>query len=128
MKQAIKVHEEKCDKSDLMCNINNKQESIPNHLYSMMHVLEDGFSIMMYGGTHDTNMFNGCVHRKHAVRLVLNNGIGVMRHESLYHSGAKSRQRSSGFVKANLRLFMCLWPFIEKNQCNIHVGTTDGAV
>ena len=88
MKQAMKVYEEKCDKSDLMCTNNKKQESIPNPSYSMMHALKDGFSIMMYSSTHDTQMSNGCVHRKHAVRLILNKGIRVMWHESLYHSGA----------------------------------------
>ena len=66
-KQAMKVHEEKCDKSGLMCNINKKQESIPNPSYSIMHALEDDFSIMMYSVTHDTTMFNGCVYRKHTV-------------------------------------------------------------
>ena len=44
----------------------------------MMHVLEDGFIIMVYSGTHDTNMINGCVHRKHVVRLILNKEMGAM--------------------------------------------------
>ena len=57
----------------------------------MMHALEDGFISMMYSCTYDTNMFNGCVHRKHADRLILNKEMGVMWYESLYHSGVKSR-------------------------------------
>ena len=72
IKQAMKVHEEKYDKSDLMCNINKNKKSIPNPSYSMMHALGDSFRIMMYSGTYDTNIFNGCVHRKHAARLILN--------------------------------------------------------
>ena len=64
MKRAMKVHEEKCDKIDLMCNIDKKQETIPNPSYSMMHALEDGFSIIIYSDTHDTNMSNSCVYRK----------------------------------------------------------------
>ena len=51
-----------------------------------------------------------------------------MWHESLYHSGAKSRAGPSGFVKTDLRLFMHLWPKIANNQRNITVGTNDGMV
>ena len=57
-----------------------------------MHAIEDGFIIMIYSSTHDTKMVNGFIHRKHAVRLFLNKGMRVMWHESLYHSGAKSRK------------------------------------
>ena len=92
----------------------------------MMHTLEDRFSIMMCTCTHDTHKFNDCFHRKHAVRLILNKGMGVMWHEALYHSGAKSRVGPSGLVKPDLRLFMYLWPFIANNQRNRTVGTTDG--
>ena len=52
-----------------------------------MHALEDGFSIVMYSGTHDTNMYNGCVHRNHDFRLILKKGMGAMWHEALYNSG-----------------------------------------
>ena len=128
MKQAMKVREDKCDKSDLMCTTNKKQESIPNPLYLMMHELADGLSIMMYSGTHDTNMSNDCVHRNHTVRLILNKGMRFMRHESLYHPGAKSRQTPSRLVKVDLRLFMYLWLDIANNQRNRHVGTTDSVV
>ena len=64
--------------------------------------------------------------RNHDVRLILKKGQGVMWHEVLYHSGAKSRESPIGLVKADLRLFMCLWPFISNNQKNRNVGTTDG--
>ena len=126
MKQLMKVYEEKCDKSDLMCNINKKQESVLNPSYSMIHALEYGFRIMIYSGNHDTNMFNDYIHIKHAVRWILNNGMGVMWHESLYHSGAKSRQSPSELVKDDLILFMYLWTFIVNNQRNRNVGTTNG--
>ena len=69
-----------------MCNINKKQEIIPNPSYSMMQALEDGFSIMMYSGSHDTIMSNGCAHKKHAVSLILNKQTEALWHESLYHS------------------------------------------
>ena len=70
MKQSMAIHVVKCDKSDFMCNKNKKQEVIPTPSYLMMHALEDGFSIVMYSDTHDNNMFNGCVHRNHAVKLI----------------------------------------------------------
>ena len=78
MKQAMKVHEDRCDKSDLMCNINKKKESIPNPSYSIMHTLEDFFSIMINSGTHDTRIFNGYVYRNNDVKLILNKGMGAM--------------------------------------------------
>ena len=48
MKAAMKVHEEKCDGSSLMIDINKKQESIPNPSYSMTQALEEFFSIIMH--------------------------------------------------------------------------------
>ena len=110
-----------------MCDKNKKQEGVPNPSYSMMHALEDSFSLVIYnGGTHDTNMFNGCVHWNHAVRLTLKKGKGAMWHETLYHSGAKSRERPIWLKKTDLRLFMYLWPCIANIQRNINIGTTDG--
>ena len=60
--------------------------------------------------------------------LILNKGMEVMWHESFYHSGENSKKSSSGLVKADLRIFMYLWPFISKNQRNRNVGNTDGVV
>ena len=91
MKAVMKVHEENCDSNDLMLKINKKQESIPNPSYLMMCVLEEGFSIIIYICTYDTEMWNGCVHMKHAVRLILEKGMVAMCHESLDHFGTKSR-------------------------------------
>ena len=71
-------------------------------------------------------MLNGYVYRNYAVSLILNKGMGVMWHESLYHSGTKSRKNHSRLVKVDLRLLMYLWPFIENNQINRNVGTTTG--
>ena len=71
MKSAMQVYDFLCDGSGLVININKKQESIPNPSSSMMHALEEGFSIMMYSCTHATEMWTGGVHRKHDVRLIL---------------------------------------------------------
>ena len=80
----------------------------------------------MYNDTHDTKMFNGCVHINYSVRLILNKGMGVIWNESLYHPGKKTRQSPSGLVKADLRLFMYLWPKVANNKRNRTAGTTDG--
>ena len=55
----------------------------------MMHALEDSFSMVMYRGTHDINMYNDCVLRNYTVRLILKKGQGDMWHEALCHSGEK---------------------------------------
>ena len=52
--------------------------------------------------------------------------MGIMWHESLHHSGTRSRVGLSGFVKPDLRLFMYLWPKIANNQRNRTICTTDG--
>ena len=78
MKAAMKVYEDKCNGSGLVLNINKKQESIPNSSYSMMYALEEVLSVMMYSCTHETTMWNGCVHKKYAVRLILAKGMVAM--------------------------------------------------
>ena len=74
MKQEMAVRGAKCEKSDLMCDKNKKQEGIPTPSYSMIHALEDGFSIVINSDIHDINMFNSCVHRNDAIRLILKKG------------------------------------------------------
>ena len=125
MKMSMKVHKDKCDGSGLMLNINKKKESIPNHSCSTMNALKDDFNIIMYSCTHDTEMWNGCIHRKHVVRLILAKEILAIWHESLYHSGARSRQTPTGLCKPDLRLFMHLLPFITNNKRNRNVDTSD---
>ena len=125
MKMAMKVREDKCHGSGLMLNMNKKQKSIPNISYSMMYVLEYGFSIMMYSFTHVTEMWYGCVHRKFVVRLILAKGMTAIWHESSYHSSAKSRQTPSGLFKDDLRLVIIFSPLL-KSLRNINVGTADG--
>ena len=114
MKMAIKVHKDMCDGSGLMLNINKKQENIHNPYYSMVHTIEEGFVIITYSCTQKTKMRDGCVHRKYTVRLILSIVMATMWYKSSYHSAEKSRKTPSGMIKEGLRLFMYLWPFIEK--------------
>ena len=84
----------------------NKKKSMPNSSYLMMHALEEGFIIMLYSCRYDTIVWNDCVHRKHAVKLILTKEMVARWHESLYHSRDKSRQTPTGMCEPNLRLFM----------------------
>jgi hypothetical protein len=61
--------------------------------YSIMHSLREGFSIVMYSGTHRVNLANQSLHmhKGNGVRLHLPPWMCLIWHESLYHSGAKSR-------------------------------------
>ena len=56
----------------------------------MMYALEECCIIMTYICTHDTEMWNGCIHKKYDVRLILAKGMVAIWHQS-YHSGLKSR-------------------------------------
>ena len=82
MNVTMKVHKDNCGGSGLILNINKKQESIPNPSYSMMHAVEEKFSIMMYICTHETKMWNSCVYRKHDIRLIFAKEMVAMWHES----------------------------------------------
>ena len=108
----MSAHERICDNSVLMRDNDMKKEGILTPSYSMIHALEDSFIIMMYSVTHDNIMTTGCVHRNHAIKLILRKGMGGMWHERLYQSGAKSRVGPSGIVKPDLKFFMYLWPYI----------------
>ena len=61
--------------------------------YSIMHSLRQGFSIVMYSGTHRVNLDDNSLrmHKANGVRLHLPPWMYLVWHESLYHSGAKSR-------------------------------------
>ena len=65
----------------------------PKPSYSMMHSLKDGFSILMYSGTHQLNLGQDiCLHKYNAVRIILPEWIATIWHESLFHAGAKSTE------------------------------------
>ena len=88
---------------------------LENTSYSMMHSLVDGFSIILYLGTHK-GLSKDKHHRNDAVRLVLGNDMVVLWHEGLLHSGARSRAMTtdgtgiSEAIRKDLRLFSYVWP------------------
>ena len=61
--------------------------------YSIMHSLKEGFSIVMYSGTHRVNLDDNSLHmhKGNGVRLHIPPWMCLVWHESIYHSGAKSR-------------------------------------
>jgi hypothetical protein len=71
--------------------------------YSIMHSLREGFSIVMHSGTHKVNLADLALHMHKAnrVRLHLLPWMGLIWHESLYHSGAKSRD--TPYYQADMR-------------------------
>jgi hypothetical protein len=77
----------------------------------MMHSLADGFSIVLYSGTHK-GLNKDILHRNDAVRLILGPDMVVIWHEGLLHSGA--RTWSMGFrgesIRKDLRFFSYIWP------------------
>jgi hypothetical protein len=96
-------------------DIKNEEEVnkslLENASYSMMHSLADGFSIVLYSGTHQ-GLSRDVLHRNDAVRLILGPDMVVVWHEGVLHSGAKTR--SMGFcgesMRSDLRFFSYVWP------------------
>ena len=72
--------------------IDNDVDQILQPSYSMMHLLTDGCSIVLYtgtyGGANDVPLY-----RNTDVRLILGPDMIVMWRENLLHSGAKSRSK-----------------------------------
>ena len=70
-------------------------EQIMQPSYSMMHSLTDGYSIVLYTGTHNGGTTNDLLLcRNAAVRLILSHDMIVMWRENLLHSGAKLRNKT----------------------------------
>ena len=65
--------------------------TIDNPSYSVMHSLSQGFSIVLFSGTHNICTTPSLLHRNNAVRLVLPSDMVVLWHERTYHGGAQSR-------------------------------------
>ena len=68
----------------------NLLESMPKiPSYSIMHSLREGFSILMYSGSHRVKLSPSlCLHHCNAVKIILLKWMMIIWHESLYHAGA----------------------------------------
>ena len=99
-----------------------KQDMPTNPSYSLMHSLEEGFSILMYSGTHRTKLRpDMCMHKYSAVRIILPPWMAIIWHESLFHAGAKCRNGLQ-----DMRYFSYIWPDVGGNSRNRTKGSTDG--
>jgi phosphotransferase system IIA component len=94
--------------------------------YSIMHSLREGFSIVIHSGTHRVNLDDQSLrmHKANGVRLHLPPWMCLIWHESLYHSGAKSRDTPR--YQFDMRFFSYIWPYIANQARNRTAGTIDG--
>ena len=89
--------------------------------YSIMHSLEDGFSILMYSGSHRVTLNPDiCLHNYNAVRIILPEWMAIIWHESLFHAGTRSRD------SINMRFFAYIWPRVLSNTGQRTHGSMDG--
>jgi hypothetical protein len=101
---------------------NLKEEMPPKPSYSLMHSLKEGFSMLLYSGTHRAKLRpDMCMHKYNAVRIILPEWMAIIWHESLFHAGAKSRDGLQ-----DMRLFSYIWPEVVGNVRNRTKGSTDG--
>ena len=95
--------------------------------FSIMHSLKDGFSIVMYSGSHRVNLSSRlCLHRDNAVRIILPEWMMIIWHESLFHASTRSRFNRHGSDKEDLRFFSYVWPENDRKNSLRTKGTMDG--
>ena len=108
-------------------DINLKTEMPTRPSYSIMHSLEQGFSIVMYSRSHRVNLQSGfCLHNRCGIRLIFPKWMAIIWHESLYHAGGKSRTREWVITLEDLRFFGYIWPQIVGNSRRRCGGSLDG--
>ena len=108
----------------------NKRVDMPEHMsYSMMHSFDEGFSIVMYSCTHNTNNHVNTIHADQAVRIILANGMNVIWPECTLHSGAKSRSVNTYSPitkkkqnKVSSRLALSLLPTAKESIAGKKIG------
>lgn len=57
---------------------NRKEHTTSTHSYSMMHSLEEGYQIVMYSCTRNTDLSKMCVSHNSSVRLILPEAMAVI--------------------------------------------------
>ena len=93
---------------------NLTDEMPPKPSYSLMHSLQEGFSILMYSNTHRTKLRRDmCMHKCNTVRIILPEWMAIIWHESLFHAGVKFRDGLH-----DMRLFSYIWPEVVGNSRN----------
>ena len=91
----------------------------------MLHSFQEGLSLALYSQAHKVDLCQDLhLHRKSGVRLTLAPDMCVIWHESIYHSGAKSRNTPN--AQQDDRFFAYIWPFVQNNTRNRTSGNSDG--
>lgn len=120
--KKLNIHKDYLKEMRIYEDSNLMREMPPKPSYSLMHSLKDGFSILMYSGTHRAKLSGDmCMHKYNAVRIILPEWMAIIWHEALYHAGAKSREGLQ-----DMRLFSYIWPEVIGNRRNRTKGSTDG--
>ena len=111
----------------LPCNLLTSMPSKPS--YSIMHSLREGFSILMYSGSHRVNLQDWfCLHHANAIKIILPPDMMIIWHEALFHAGAKSRNNQDGIPQEDLRFFSYVWPKVNYTPGSRMNDRTDGVL
>jgi len=90
------------------CNLKEEMPVMPS--CSMMHALWDGYQIVLYSCTYNTDLGKLKVYRKSLLQIILGPNMGVMWHEVLLHCGSISHFDSiTQLTKEDMRLFTYIW-------------------
>ena len=77
--------------------------------FSMMHVLCNGFNIVVYRCIYNKLMDNDMIHNGNELHLILLKGMYLIFHQDLIHSEGKSRLGPNNETLTYFRLFYYLW-------------------
>ena len=77
--------------------------------FSMVHSLENRFNLVVYSCTTNKRMDNDMIHNDNALRLILQQGMWLIFHQTLINSGGRYRLGTGNETLINLRLLCCLW-------------------
>lgn len=125
LNKKIKEHKRMLQEHGYFRDENLKRDMPPRPSYSIMHSLEEGFSIVLYSRSHRVNLSSRLhLHRNCAIRLILGPEMCLIWHEGIFHSGAKSRNTPD--PQQDLRFFSYVWPYIESKAGNRTSISCDG--
>ena len=112
---VLKKHIADLQRMKLYETIHQKERMPSRPSFSMMHSLEDGFSIVMYSHSHRVNLESGCpLHDRCGIRIILPKWMAIIWHEGLLHSGARSRDGTLGLPLEDMRFFAYIWPLVDQ--------------
>ena len=96
-------------------NLKNDMPMMPS--YSMMLSLDDGYQLVLYSCTHNTDLSKLKVHRNSVLRIILGPNMGTMWHEALLHNASKSRiNPTTGETSIDMRLHSYVWQNVTESK------------